>query len=101
MKVKEANSAYKRMRLLVDEELLQLIDQGNSQALECLIKKYKGVVWGKAQTYFLIGGDREDIIQEGMIGLYKRSEEHTSELQSRGHLVCRLLLEKKNKSPYR
>jgi len=59
------------MRLLVDEELLQLIDQGNSQALECLIKKYKGVVWGKAQTYFLIGGDREDIIQEGMIGLYK------------------------------
>jgi len=59
------------MRLLVDEELLQLIDQGNSQALECLIQKYKGVVWGKAQTYFLIGGDREDIIQEGMIGLYK------------------------------
>src|SRR5690625_7907723 len=70
-KVKEVNGAYKRMRLLVDEELLQLIDQGNSQALECLIQKYKGVVWGKAQTYFLIGGDREDIIQEGMIGLYK------------------------------
>src|SRR5690625_6202483 len=70
-KVKEVNGAYKRMRLLVDEELLQLIDQGNSQALECLIQKYKGVVWGKAQTYFLIGGDREDIIQEGMIGLYE------------------------------
>lgn len=71
MKVKEVDSAYKRMRLLIDEELLQLIEQGNSQALECLIQKYKGVVWGKAQTYFLIGGDREDIIQEGMIGLYK------------------------------
>src|SRR5690625_8053951 len=78
-KVKEVNGAYKRMRLLVDEELLQLIDQGNSQALECLIQKYKGVVWGKAQTYFLIGGDREDIIQEGMIEIGRASLDYDEE----------------------
>lgn len=59
-----------RLHKLIDEELLQLIEQGNKQALEALIDKYRTLVWAKAQTYFLIGGDREDLIQEGMIGLY-------------------------------
>lgn len=56
---------------LDDIALLDLIDQGYSYALEVLIKRYKRFVYAKAQTYFIIGGDREDIIQEGMIGLYK------------------------------
>lgn len=58
-------------RLLTDEELLFLIEQGNSYALEHLLRRYKHLVINKAQTYFLIGGDQEDLIQEGMIGLYK------------------------------
>jgi len=40
-------------------------------ALEALINKYKNFVRAKARSYFLVGADREDIIQEGMIGLYK------------------------------
>ncbi|WP_102336457.1 RNA polymerase sporulation sigma factor SigH [Salimicrobium jeotgali] len=56
---------------LNDEQLLAHITQGNSEALNYLIQKYKGFVRAKARTYFLIGADREDIIQEGMIGLYK------------------------------
>ena len=44
---------------------------GDEQALEYLIYKYKNFVRAKARSYFLIGADREDIIQEGMIGLYK------------------------------
>src|SRR5699024_5328263 len=40
-------------------------------ALEYLIRKYKSFVYSKTRTYFLIGSDREDVIQEGMIGLYK------------------------------
>lgn len=60
-----------RLELLVDDELLELIQKGDTQALEFLLQKYKSFVLAKARTYFLIGGDREDITQEGMIGLYK------------------------------
>nr|WP_246570139.1 RNA polymerase sporulation sigma factor SigH [Lentibacillus saliphilus] len=56
---------------LDDEEILHLVHRGHRQALEHLIQKYKGYVRAKARTYYLIGADREDIIQEGMIGLYK------------------------------
>lgn len=54
-----------------DEELVSIIHEGNTLALEYLINKYKNFVRAKARSYFLIGADREDIIQEGMIGLYK------------------------------
>lgn len=59
------------MHLLDDDKLLTLIHQEDNQALDILINKYKNFVRAKARTYFLIGADREDIIQEGMIGLYK------------------------------
>ncbi|CDQ41438.1 RNA polymerase factor sigma-70 [Virgibacillus kapii] len=61
----------KHLSMLDDEGILQLIHQGNSQALDYLIHKYRNFVRAKARTYFLIGADKEDIIQEGMIGLYK------------------------------
>nr|WP_208416555.1 RNA polymerase sporulation sigma factor SigH [Thalassobacillus devorans] len=54
-----------------DEEIIERINEGHSQALDYLINKYKNFVRAKARTYFLIGADREDIVQEGMIGLYK------------------------------
>ncbi|MBH0231755.1 RNA polymerase sporulation sigma factor SigH [Halobacillus yeomjeoni] len=56
---------------LDDEEIVERINQGQVQALDYLINKYKNFVRAKARTYFLIGADREDIVQEGMIGLYK------------------------------
>lgn len=55
----------------VDEELIREAKAGDDKALEHLINKYRKFVRAKARTYFLIGADREDIIQEGMIGLYK------------------------------
>ncbi|UNC93340.1 RNA polymerase sporulation sigma factor SigH [Candidatus Contubernalis alkaliaceticus] len=54
-----------------DEEIAEEAKEGSSVALEYLINKYKNFVKAKARSYFLIGADREDIIQEGMIGLYK------------------------------
>lgn len=54
-----------------DEVIVEAVHQGNSEALEYLINKYRNFVRAKARSYFLIGADREDIIQEGMIGLYK------------------------------
>ncbi len=54
-----------------DEETVELAQQGEQFAIEFLIDKYKNFVRAKARSYFLIGADREDIIQEGMIGLFK------------------------------
>ena len=56
---------------LEDEQLVELVRGGDEIALEYMISKYKNFVRAKARSYFLIGADREDIIQEGMIGLYK------------------------------
>jgi len=63
--------AMKVFSTMHDEEIIEDSRAGSSRALEYLINKYKGFVRAKARTYFLIGADREDIIQEGMIGLYK------------------------------
>lgn len=57
--------------LRTDEDLVDEVREGNTEALEHLINKYKNFVRAKARSYFLIGADREDIVQEGMIGLYK------------------------------
>ncbi len=54
-----------------DEKLVALAQQGDSAALIYLLESYKGLVRMKARGYFLIGADHEDIVQEGMIGLYK------------------------------
>lgn len=56
---------------IVDEVMVEIAKDGDLEALEYLIKKYKNFVRAKARSYFLIGADREDIVQEGMIGLYK------------------------------
>ncbi|WP_425489242.1 RNA polymerase sporulation sigma factor SigH [Alkalicella caledoniensis] len=56
---------------MTDESIAILACQGDIQATEYIINKYKNFVRSKARSYFLIGADREDIIQEGMIGLYK------------------------------
>ncbi len=62
----EISSAYN-----LEEEIIEEARNGDEKALEYLINKYKSFVRAKARTYFLIGADREDIIQEGMIGLFK------------------------------
>lgn len=64
----EALDAYE---VKVDEDIVEFAKAGDDAALEYLINKYKNFVRAKARSYFLIGADREDIIQEGMIGLYK------------------------------
>ena len=56
---------------LTDEVLVEQVHLGNTDALDFLISKYRLFVKAKARSYFLIGADKEDIIQEGMIGLYK------------------------------
>ena len=54
-----------------DEDLVSVSKQGDGYATEILMERYRNFVRAKSRTYFLIGADKEDIIQEGMIGLYK------------------------------
>lgn len=65
---KELLDAYE---VMCDEEIVELVRAGDPLAEEHLINKYRNFVRAKARSYFLIGADREDIIQEGMIGLFK------------------------------
>lgn len=64
---------------LSDEDLVEKVRFGDDQALEVLIHKYKNFVRAKARSYFLIGADREDIVQEGMIGLYKSIRDYRND----------------------
>jgi len=64
---------------MVDEEIVDYAREGSNLALEYLISKYRNFVRAKARSYFLIGADREDIIQEGMIGLYKAIRDFRSD----------------------
>jgi len=67
----KGNNSYLELEIKSDEDIVSEAKDGNTIALEFLINKYKNFVKAKARSYFLIGADREDIIQEGMIGLYK------------------------------
>jgi len=56
---------------LSDEDIITRIQEGDQPAIDYLMEKYKYLVRNKAKALFLIGGDKDDLIQEGMIGLYK------------------------------
>ncbi len=62
---------YDDLSNLSDDELVEYVHNGNEEAQEVLIKRYNNFVLAKSRSYFLVGADREDIVQEGMIGLYK------------------------------
>jgi len=59
-----------------DEDLVEEARTGDPHAMEYLISKYKNFVKVKAKAYFLVGADKEDIIQEGMIGLFKATRDY-------------------------
>lgn len=65
------NRMYNDYINMLDEEIVILARNSDTDAEEYLIGKYRNFVKAKAKTYFLIGGDKDDIYQEGMIGLYK------------------------------
>ncbi|MBQ6348391.1 MAG: RNA polymerase sporulation sigma factor SigH [Clostridia bacterium] len=64
---------------MTDEQVVILAQETDGPALEYLLNKYKNFVRTKARSYFLIGADHEDIVQEGMIGLYKAIRDYKAE----------------------
>ena len=65
-----------------DEALVDAIIAGDSEAMDFLMNKYKNLVRSRARTLFLVGADKEDLIQEGMIGLYKAIRDFDAEKQA-------------------
>lgn len=76
---KERELPYDQM---TDEEIVSLSQKGNMYAMEAILNRYKGFVASRARPYFLIGGNHEDMIQEGMIGLYKAVRDYQSDKQA-------------------
>ncbi|MDI9505358.1 MAG: RNA polymerase sporulation sigma factor SigH [Bacillota bacterium] len=68
-----------RFEGMTDEEVVLLAQSSDDAALEYLLNKHKNFVRARARSYFLIGADHEDIVQEGMIGLFKAIRDYRSE----------------------
>ena len=77
---------------MTDEAIVLLCREGDSVAVEYLLNKYKNFVRSKARSYFLIGADHEDIVQEGMIGLYKAIRDFRPEKLSSFHAFAELCI---------
>lgn len=67
---------------MTDEKLIQLLRDGDQEIMDYLLEKYKNLVKKKARAMFLIGGDTDDLIQEGMIGLYKAIRDFNEEKET-------------------
>lgn len=77
------NDSYEAFEAMADEDIVAEAQQNNNElAQDYLLHKYKNFVRAKARSYFLIGAEREDIIQEGMIGLYKAIRDFKNDKQA-------------------
>ena len=85
------NNNYNNMS---DEELLEAIKKDDTQALDFLICKYKDLVNSKVNKYFIIGAEKEDIIQEGLIGLYKAIKDYKQDKQNSFKSFANLCIER-------
>lgn len=72
MDMAEKESLYR----LSDEEIVRIAQRGDKDALDHIIARYRNYVYSKANTYFLVGAEREDVAQEGFIGLYKAIKDY-------------------------
>ncbi len=86
-------SIDKQYENMTDEELLE-ISNNDKKALNCLLERYNNVVNMKANKFFMIGAEREDMVQEGMIGLYKAVKSFDLEKQNSFKTFANLCIER-------
>lgn len=77
-----------------DEEIISQIREGNEQALTYLLNKYKPIVNSKIGKYYIIGAEKEDIMQEGMIGLYKAIKNFDKDKQNSFKTFANICIER-------
>lgn len=92
MKQKRDNGMEKNYEEFTDEELVILAQEGDASAEEFLIRKYKDVVRSKAHLYFMVGADSEDIVQEGMIGIFKAIRSYNKSRQASFHTFAEICI---------
>ncbi|MDF2609431.1 MAG: hypothetical protein K0R92_905 [Lachnospiraceae bacterium] len=73
------NDKYEK---LSDEDIIKLIQSNDQDAMDFMMNRYKNLVRKKAKALFLIGGDKDDLIQEGMIGLYKAIRDYNDTMEN-------------------
>ena len=78
----DIDSRYDRFESMSDDDAAVLAREGDGDAMEYLLDKYKNFVRARARSYFLVGADHEDIVQEGMIGLYKAIRDYRPDKQT-------------------
>lgn len=71
MRLENREMEISQLHILTDGQLVTMAQEGSETAEELLIEKYKNLVKSRSQQYFIVGADREDVVQEGMIGLFK------------------------------
>lgn len=86
--------AFRDFAELKDEELIDIIKTGNEEALNYLILRYKELINMKVSKYFIIGAERDDIVQEGMIGLYKAIKSYDGKKQNSFKTFANLCIER-------
>lgn len=79
---------------MTDEKLIENIKQEDQKALDCLIERYNDVVSMKANKFFMVGAEKEDMIQEGMIGLYKAVKSFNTEKQNSFKTFANMCIER-------
>lgn len=79
---------------LTDEQIISQIKQGDEKALSYLLEKYKELVNIKVSKYFIIGAEKEDIVQEGMIGLFKAIKSYNKEKQNSFRSFANICIER-------
>lgn len=84
----------KQYENLSDEDLILLLRGGESGVSDYLMEKYKGLVKQKARAMFLIGGDNDDLIQEGMIGLFKAVQDYQPEKEASFQTFARICIDR-------
>ena len=95
--MKESNlyfSLTNNYKDISDEDLINVIKSGDKSALEFLISKYKELVNMKVSKFFMIGAEKEDIVQEGLIGLFKAVKSYNPEKQNSFKTFANLCIER-------
>ena len=77
-----------------DEELVELLRQGDTEVMDYLLEKYKFVVRQKARVLYLAGGEADDLIQEGMIGLFKAIRDYRGDKEASFYTFAQLCVDR-------
>ena len=79
---------------MTDEKLIENVKQEDQTALNCLIERYNDLVTMKANKFFMVGAEKEDMIQEGMIGLYKAVKSFDTEKENSFKTFANMCIER-------